>query len=242
MTTVTEQLVLNEKDQKKTEYLKRFSVKQRIEHISLMVIFTLLSITGIIQLFLDNTTVGGIVTALGGIENLRLVHRILGIIFTLSMLSYGAVLIYSIMIRRQQPTIMPNIKDFRDIVAEMKHAIGMKTPRPQYHRFDYRQKFEYIGLMFGSVVLIVTGLMLMFPSMVTKVLPGELVAVAARFHGYEATLAVLTILVWHMYSVIFKPGLFPADTSIFTGKISIERMKEEHYLEYKEIIGDEKSQ
>jgi formate dehydrogenase subunit gamma len=75
---------------------------------------------------------------------------------------------------------------------------------------------------------------------VSQLLPGYIVAAALEFHGYEATLAILVIVVWHFYDVIFRVGVFPADTSIFTGRISRERMKAEHYLEYLELTGPEK--
>ena len=81
-----------------------------------------------------------------------------------------------------------------------------------------------------------TGYILAFPTTFTKVLPGQFVAASVTFHGYEATLAVLTIIIWHFYDVIFKPGIFPTDTSIFTGKISKERIMEEHPLEYVDIL------
>ncbi len=60
---------------------------------------------------------------------------------------------------------------------------------------------------------------------------------AKEFHGNEATLAVIVIVIWHLYDVILRPGIFPADTTIFTGKISKKRMIDEHGLEYAEISG-----
>jgi formate dehydrogenase subunit gamma len=75
----------------------------------------------------------------------------------------------------------------------------------------------------------------MFPVLVTRVLPGQIVAASVQIHGWEATLAVLTILTWHLYEVVLRPDIFPADTTIFTGRISKDRMIEEHSLEYQEI-------
>lgn len=221
------------------EHVQRFNVRQRMEHILLMASFTALSLTGLIQLFYRNEFATWTVLALGGIETTRLIHRALGVIFTLGIVYHFVFLAYLAVVRRARPTIVPNLKDFKDVVAELRNSLGMKAPRPQFHRYDYRQKFEYIGLLFGSLVLIATGLILMFPELVASVLPGQFLAAAAKFHGYEATLAVLTILIWHLYSVIFRPGMFPADTSIFTGRISKARMIEEHPLEYQEIIARE---
>ncbi len=83
-------------------------------------------------------------------------------------------------------------------------------------------------MIFGGTVIIVTGFILAFPVAVTTILPGQVVAAAVEFHGFEATMAVLTIVIWHLYDVIFRPGVFPADTSAFTGKVSRERMIEEN--------------
>jgi len=33
--------------------------------------------------------------------------------------------------------------------------------------------------------------------------------VAAAIHGYEAALAFLAIIIWHLYSVIFSPDVWP---------------------------------
>ena len=77
----------------------------------------------------------------------------------------------------------------------------------------------------------------MYPVAVTRIFPGQFVAAAKEFHGNEAMLAVLTIVIWHLYDVVFKPGIFPADTSIHSGKISKERLMEEHALEYDELTG-----
>lgn len=225
--------------EKDTGYFVRFSLRQRIEHIVLMTLFVALSVTGLVQRFHTFEFSQWIVLGLGGIETTRLVHRIIGLVFTASMLYHFGYLACALLVRHARPTIIPNLQDFRDTVAEVKHALGFKTARPRFHRYDYRQKFEYVGLMFGSIVLIVTGAMLMFPILVTRIVPGEVLAAAVQFHGYEATLAVLTIIIWHLYNVMFKPDIFPADTSIFTGKISQKRMVEEHYLEYAELVEGE---
>ncbi len=130
----------------------------------------------------------------------------------------------------------PTLKDVRDVVTTLRYSFGFAANPPQFGRFDYRQKFEYWGLIFGSMIIIITGFILAFPLAFTRVFPGQVVAAAVEFHGYEATLAVLTILIWHFYDVILKPSIFPADTSIFTGKISRKRIEEEHPLEYAELI------
>ena len=59
-------------------------------------------------------------------------------------------------------------------------------------------------------------------------LPGTLVPVAMVAHSNEGLLAFLTILIWHIYNAHLNPDVFPFDTTIFTGRISLERMHHEH--------------
>jgi cytochrome b subunit of formate dehydrogenase len=80
-----------------------------------------------------------------------------------------------------------------------------------------------------------TGLSLWFPTLVVRFLPGELIPIAKALHTNEALLALLVIVVWHIYNAVFSPEVFPIDTTIFTGKISRERMLHEHPIELARI-------
>ena len=64
-------------------------------------------------------------------------------------------------------------------------------------------------------------------------MPGQFIPAAKVAHSFEAMMALLTIIVWHLYGVHFNPETFPMDSSIFSGKISHERMMHEHPLEYR---------
>ncbi len=218
------------------DYFIRFSIGQRVEHAVLMVSFTVLALTGLAQRFYTVSWAEWVLLNLGGIGYTQLIHRAFALVFTLSVVYHFGYLAYSLFIRHSKLSMAPTLNDARDVVTTLRYSLGFATKPPQFGRFDYRQKFEYWGLIFGSMIIIITGFILAFPLAVTNILPGQVIAAAVEFHGYEATLAVLTILIWHFYDVIFKPGIFPADTSIFTGKISRKRMLEEHPLEYARLV------
>ena len=224
----------------KNQYITRFNVRQRIEHIALMVIFTALALTGLLQRFYTGWFAEWAIAGIGGVETIRVIHRIFGGIFTLALAYHLFMLTYGMIVKRSRQSMLITRKDFTDVVDSLRFALGVSSKRPEFGRFNYRQKFEYWGLMFGSVIITATGLILMFPVIVTNILPGQFVAASVVIHGWEATLAVLTIIVWHFYEVLFRPDVFPADTTIFTGKISEERMAEEHALEYAELTRAEK--
>ena len=54
-------------------------------------------------------------------------------------------------------------------------------------------------------------------------------------------LATLAIVIWHWYNAHFNPHVFPFNPTIFTGKISKERMLREHPLEYEKIMKEKLS-
>lgn len=217
----------------------RFVLRQRLEHILLIVLFVGLAITGLAQRYSTAGWAEWIIINAGGIQVVRLIHRTMAMIFVAQFVYHIAYVSWLYFIKHRKMTMVPTLKDFKDVVDDMRYTFGFRDKPPEFDRYDYRQKFEYWGLMFGSVVLILTGFTLMFPVTITKILPGQVVAAAVEFHGYEATLAVLTIVIWHLYDVMFRPGIFPTDTVIFTGRISRKRIAEEHSLEYPDIAAEE---
>jgi cytochrome b subunit of formate dehydrogenase len=118
----------------------------------------------------------------------------------------------------------------------LRYYLGVSDEQAQFDRYDYRQKFEYWGLVLGGVVMIVTGLILYFPTTVTRFLAGEVIPAAKVAHSNEGLLAFLVVIIWHVYNAHLSPDVFPFDASIFTGRISRERMEKEHSLEYARMV------
>ena len=133
-----------------------------------------------------------------------------------------------------------NLKDFTDAIDNLKYYFGITDRSARCDRYDYKQKFEYWGVVVGGLLMIATGIMLWFPTKVYKIipiLPGQMIPAAKATHTNEAMLAFLVIVIWHIYNSVFSPEVFPLDTSIFTGKISKKRMIHEHPIEYERLTG-----
>lgn len=210
----------------------RFSLRQRAEHLLVMVLFTLLLVTGLPQKFFEAGWAEWMILAMGGIDLVRMIHRISGILLTGLTFAHLGTVGVMVVTGRTGLTIVPNRNDFKDAVEMLKYCLGLSEREPLFDRFDYRQKFEYWGMVFGLGIMIVTGFILYFPTWATVFLPGQIVPAAKVAHSYEAMLALLVLVTWHMYSAHFNPQVFPFDSSIFTGKITRERMLKEHPLEY----------
>jgi len=123
--------------------------------------------------------------------------------------------------------MLPRRKDLRDFFQEIAFNLGRTTDRPRFGRFSYAEKMEYWALLWGVVVMGLTGALLWDTSRTSAVLPFVVVPVARAIHGYEAILAVLAVLTWHVYHVHIRHF----NRSMFRGWMSRKEMEELHPLE-----------
>jgi len=221
------------------EYVIRFSLRQRIEHVCVMTLFLGLALTGLAQKFFEARWAHWMIAAMGGVDRVRWLHREAGLLFAAVTIVHLAVALGLVVSRRAKPSIVPTRKDFSDAVIMMRYYLRLSDEQARFDRYDYRQKFEYWGLVLGSGLMIVTGFMLYFPVLTTRFLPGEIIPAAQMAHSNEGLLAFLVVITWHIYNAHFSPDVFPFDVTVFTGKISVERMEKEHPLEYARTHADE---
>lgn len=128
----------------------------------------------------------------------------------------------------------PSTADWRDLIQNVRYNLGLTPTRPQFGRFSYAEKMEYLALVWGSIVMIVTGLALWFEVPFLNRFPFWGYELATVVHYYEAVLATLAIIVWHFYFTIFNPDVFPVSKAMITGQMTEEEMRREHPLELEE--------
>jgi cytochrome b subunit of formate dehydrogenase len=213
-------------------YVTRFTLRQRIEHFSVMSLFIVLSVTGLPQKFYEASWAQAIIVGLGGIDQVRWFHRAAGLAFALLTATHLMTSVGLVVLGRATLSLVPTRQDFVDAIDQIRYYLGVSEEPVKFDKFDYKQKFEYWGLVLGAVLVISTGLVLLFPIQATRLLPGEVIPAAKLAHGNEGLMAFLVVIVWHIYNAHLNPDVFPFDTTIFTGKISKERLRHEHRLEY----------
>jgi formate dehydrogenase subunit gamma len=222
----------------RTESIVRFDVHQRIQHILLALSFVDLVLTGLPLKFANASISQWWVAIWGGIEATRLAHRVGAWVIVMVSVYHIAYLVYNVFgLHRPFPVRMiPSLKDAKDFVHDLAYSFGLRSNRPMYDRYDWRQKFDYWAIFWGMPVMAGSGFVLMFPVFFTKFLPGWIVPGALVAHSDEAMLALTWIFVVHIFFSHFAPGSFPANTSIFTGRVSKEKYRKEHPIEYARIM------
>lgn len=216
-------------------FIKRFGLGRILEHQANAFVFSILVITGLSQRFHEFAVSHWVIATFGGVDTLRVIHRFSGLAFILLIAAHIAVGVYGVVLRKWQASMLINGNDFRNAVENLRYYFGITNHPALCDRYDYKQKFEYWGVIAGGFLMISTGLILWFPVDVARILPGEFIPAAKAAHSNEALLAFLVIVTWHIYNSIFSPEVFPLDTAIFTGKISRERMVHEHPIELARI-------
>jgi cytochrome b subunit of formate dehydrogenase len=132
--------------------------------------------------------------------------------------------------------MFPQKSDLASFIHSAKYLIGWSKIKPAYDRFDYTEKAEYWALIWGTVVMIITGLILFFPVFFTRNSPIWFLKVSEALHYYEAWLATLAIFVWHFFFVIFHPKEYPMSMTWLHGKMTVEEYKHKHLNDFERIM------
>ncbi len=209
----------------------RFPLARRIEHWIMFLSFTTLALTGLPQKFSSASISIAFVGIIGGIENLRRIHHFAAIVMMLGAAWHILVFGYNSYVRRVRLSMLPSLQDIKDGWQALMYNLGFSKSFPQMGRYTFEEKMEYWAFVWGAIVMGATGFMMWNPISTVKFLPGEVIPAAKAAHGGEALLAVLAIIIWHIYGVHIKH----LNKSMFTGKISEVDMLHEHPLELADI-------
>jgi cytochrome b subunit of formate dehydrogenase len=208
--------------------VRRMSVFDVWLHVALLLTFLTLALTGFALRFPDAWW-SELLTKIGLSEEVRkTLHRAMAIGLVVTSVAH---LVQVAATRRGRLFIramFPRLRDLGDAAGTMGHALGRSTKEPRYDAFDYTQKAEYWALIWGTIVMSLTGFVLWFPTMATRWVPAWAVRVCETIHFYEAILAITAILIWHLFFVVFKRGTYPMSWTWITGRMPLTEWEHHH--------------
>jgi len=223
------------------QYIRRFYRKNMRMHVVIITTFMLLALTGLPLKFSGAPWAQALVDVLGGIETTRFLHRVAAIGTFGYMLVHILDVFIRTVIRREKGmfwgpnSMMPQPKDVSDFFGNIKYFLYMGE-RPPGDRWTYFEKFDYLAVFWGVMIIGISGLFLWFPAFFTSFLPGWTLNAAQVIHSDEALLATGFIFVFHFFHTHLRPESFPMDLVVFTGRMSLERFKAERPLEYQRLV------
>lgn len=191
---------------------------ERVQHAVLAVSFLVLVWTGFALKYPDQIWARPLLNIENGTLSLRsIIHRVAACVFMAVTLTHLVSLMVNRKLRNHWKEMLPRMADPREALSNFAYNLGLGDVPPGRSAHSYIEKAEYWAVVWGAVVMIASGLLLWANNLAMKHLPKLWLDVATSVHFYEALLATLAIVVWHFYSVIFDPDVYPLNTAFLTG-------------------------
>ncbi len=206
----------------------RMNRNERIQHLLLLISFFILVATGFALKF------GWTLPFVGDSTNTFLrstLHRICGVVMT-GLLLYN--IVYFVVTKRGREILavmFPRWNDVRQAFQYFRYLLG-RGEKPRFDRFTYWEKMEYWSVIWGTLVMAVTGFLMWFENWSLGFMPKWGLDIATLVHYLEAILATLAIVFGHLYFVIVNPDVAPMSFTWITGRIPKDLALEEHPQAY----------
>ncbi|MDR3675534.1 MAG: cytochrome b/b6 domain-containing protein [Acidobacteriota bacterium] len=213
----------------------RLTLNERTQHVLLLVSFITLVVTGFALKYPHSFWAEPIVQWEKNFPLRGWLHRIAGVVLIGGSVYHVIYLLIQRDGRRWMKAMLPRARDVQEAVQTVGYNIGYRPTLPRYARFNYMEKAEYWALVWGTIVMAATGILLWAHDWVLAYLPYPMsvLDVTTAVHFYEAILATFSILIWHFYFVIFDPEVYPLKWTVLTGRAPEHEVREE---EEEEIV------
>jgi cytochrome b subunit of formate dehydrogenase len=212
--------------------IKRFSPLQQLFHLSLILSFLAQGSTGLARLYIETPWGKRLAWVFGGYEACRTVHIYVGI-FMIGLFVVHFFYLLSKINWKEFPrclfapdSILPQPRDIKDFFQHVGWFLG-RAELPQFDRWGYWEKFDYWAVFWGIPLLGGTGLLLAYPVVVGRFIPGWILNVALWVHRIEAILAMCHVFIIHFFIAHLRPHSFPMDRAMFAGSVDLDGTRHE---------------
>jgi cytochrome b subunit of formate dehydrogenase/nitrate/TMAO reductase-like tetraheme cytochrome c subunit len=119
---------------------------------------------------------------------------------------------------------VPTERDARDALGMLRWFVALGR-KPRFERWTYWEKFDYWAVCLAMLLIGGSGLLLWFPTLATRILPGEVLNVAQVLHSETAMMVAGCLFLMHFFNTHLRPEKFPMDLSVVTGVVSEEHLR-----------------
>ncbi|HAH07659.1 MAG TPA: hypothetical protein DCM05_14245 [Elusimicrobia bacterium] len=193
------------------------TLNERAQHLVLMLSFTLLAYSGFALKFPQSWWAAPFLW-IGGDHARLLSHRIMALLFILLGFFHLGYMVLTREGRGRLRALFPAVRDLYDPFKLVGYNLGWLRERPLLPRFSYIEKAEYWALVWGSIVMVVSGGVLIFHNFALAHFPLWVLDVCRVVHYLEAVLACAAIFVWHLYWVVYDPEIYPMNWAWLIGR------------------------
>jgi formate dehydrogenase gamma subunit len=211
-------------------------LSQRWEHIILLISFTVLFLTGIVQKYRATGWSQQILSTPERLELIQSIHHIAAIVLIAEAIYHVGLAIVLMIRKKLTGDMLISLQDIKDAIHMLAYLVFIRKEPPKFGRYSFEQKVTYWFIFFAVGIMIVSGIILWFPVFVTRFFPGGIIPAAKLAHSTEAIVAGIFLVIWHFFHVHFQR----LNLTIFTGTISENEMAKYHTLEYQQHLMDEK--
>ena len=223
----------------KPAYYQRWNLQDRLQHGTLVISMLGLLTSGLAIKFHYTGWAQGMFRFMGGFHNNLILHKSSASLLVVVSVWHLAYLLATWARTRSHPltwAMMPQLSDLRDAGHHMLFLLGLRKEAPQFDRYTYLEKFEYLAIFWGMIVMGLSGFSLWFPEFFGQFVPRTFIDIFRIVHANEAVVALISLAFGHFFTVHFSPGVFPSSPVWYNGKISIEHLAEEHPAEYQRLV------
>lgn len=217
------------------EFVQRFDKHQRYQHLMLFVSMFFLFLTGFPIKYADSGFARTMVSLFGGFSNMFTVHLTAAVIMVVSGLYHIIWLVIHFKHNGPSWSMVPKLQDVKDAYHHALYLIGIRKERPKFDRYTYLEKFEYLAVIYGILLMGISGFILWFPDVAAMIMPRWVIQMFRIAHSNEALVALFAVAIGHFFWVHLNPDSFPTSPVWYNGKISRHHLQEEHPLEYERL-------
>jgi len=213
---------------------RRFTLGQNWEHAVLLISGAILFFTGLPQKYRTTSWSQQLLSTPERLETIQTIHHIAAILLILLVVYHIGHGIYMMARRRLRADIFPSMQDLSDAWQMIKYLLFLSDRKPLFGKYNFEQKFTYWFIFFNIAIMVITGVVIWFPELITRFMPGGVIPASKLAHSTEAIAAAIFIVIWHFYHVHIER----LNVSIFTGYLNEEDMKNYHVMEYEHLTGN----